>query len=206
MLVGTRVPRELTWKPPTREERMRVWWRSVAGSPGSFIRPTFSAVPMHMSNRPEDFGQGLGGFGKRYANTFLTFTLQDTAGHALSAAARYEVRYIQCKCTGFLPRVGHALLFNIVTYDKDGKKVFNWPSIGGAYAVGMLSTMYTPNQKWSAQGIQAGHNAFVFGFGSALVQEFMPNKLFSRKKQKLPPPPPPVVAPQPSSPGSSSIQ
>lgn len=106
---------------------------------------------------------------KRYGNTFLTFTLQDSAGHALSAATGYEVRYVQCKCTGLLPRIGHALLFNIVTLDQNGKRVFNWPAIGGAYAVGMLSARYTPNQKWSAEGIQAGNTAFAFGFGSSLI-------------------------------------
>ena len=189
MLIGTRVPRDLPWRTPTNEERVRVWWRSIAASPGSYMRSAFTSVPQHLSNNPSDYGQGWGAYGQRFGNTFLTYSLQDTASHALAAASHYEMRYIQCKCTGTLPRIGHALLFNFVTYDKNGKKVFNWPSIVGAYSVGMLSAQYTPNQKWSAQGIQAGHNNITFGFASALLQEFMPNKLFSRRKNTLPPPP-----------------
>ncbi len=189
MLIGTRVPRDLPWSTPTNDERVRVWWRSIAASPGSYMRSAFTSIPQHLSNTPRDYGQGWGAYGQRFGKTFLTYSLQDTASHALAAASGYEMRYIQCKCTGTLPRIGHALLFNFVTYDKNGKKVFNWPTVVGAYSVGMASTFYTPNQKWSAQGIQAGHNNIVFGFASSLLQEFMPNRLFPRRKNTLPPPP-----------------
>ena len=181
MLVGTRVPRSLIWSAPTNQERLRVWWRGIAASPGSYIRATISAVPNHLSNTPADYGQGWDAFGKRYVNTFATYALQDTAAQGLAAVAHYEMRYIQCKCTDVMGRIRHALAFNFVTYDKDGKTVFNWPSIVGGYAVGMLSTTYTPNQKWSAEGIQAGNSAFYFGFASSLLQEFTPSKLFTHR-------------------------
>lgn len=201
MLIGTRVPKSLIWSPPTSQERWRVWWRGIAASPGSYIRTTLTAVPNHLSNTPRDFGQGWGAFGQRYGNSFLTYSLQDTAAQGLAAAAGYEMRYIQCKCTKVMPRIGHAILFNFVTYNHDGKKVFNWPSIGGGYAIGMLSTTYTPNQKWSAQGIQAGNSAILFGFASSLLQEFTPSKLFVRKKKiAMPPPPPPTPTPAPDKP------
>ena len=181
MLVGTRVPRSLDWSPPTNEERVRVWWRGIAASPGSYIRATISSGMSHLSNSPADYGQGWGAFGKRYGNTFVTYALQDTAAQGLAAAAQYEMRYIQCKCTKVLPRIGHALAFNFVTYNHEGKKVFNWPSIAGGYAVGMLSTQYTPNQKWTAQGLQSGNSAIYFGFASSLLQEFTPSKLFGHR-------------------------
>jgi hypothetical protein len=192
MLVGTRVPRFTKWAPPTPEERWRVYFRSVVLSPGAFLRSGMSAGFSHSADTPRDYGQGLQGYGKRFGNTFLTFTLQDTAGQALSAAAGYEMRYVQCKCTRFLPRIGHALKWSFVTYNKDGKQVFNWPILVGAYAVGMVSTAYTPNQKWSAEGIRSGHNAIYFGFLSNLVQEFLPDKLIPTRKAKPLPQPPPV--------------
>lgn len=183
MLVGTRVPRDLVWKTPTSEERWRVWGRGIGASPGSYIRTFVTATENHLGNSPRDYGQGWGPYGKRFGNSFLTYGLQDTAAQGLAATAGYEMRYIQCKCTGVLRRIGHAFAFNFITYDRTGKKVFNWPSIAGSYAVGMLSTQYTPNQKWSAQGIQAGNSAIYFGFASSLLQEFTPSKLFARRKK-----------------------
>lgn len=203
-LVGTRVPRELAWKAPTPEERWRVFWRGVVLSPGAFTRAGISAAAQQQSNTPIDYGQGAAGYSKRFANNFATFTLQDVASNALAAAAGYEVRYIQCKCTGFFPRLGHAILFNLVTYDRRGRKVVNWPNIVGNYAAGMLSSQYTPNSKWSAQGLQAGNNALVFGFGSAVVQEFLPGRLlpsFGRRKQRTDPP---AQAPLPQPPAGAS--
>ncbi len=195
MLVGTRVPRTLDWSPPSNQERWRVWWRGIAASPGSYIRSTVSSGMSHLSNSPRDYGQGWGAFGQRYGNSFLTYGLQDTAAQGLAAAVGYEMRYVQCKCTGVLPRLGHAILWDFVTYNHDGKKVLNWPSLVGGYAVGILSTTYTPNQKWSAQGIHAGNSAIYFGFASSLLQEFAPSKLFSRRKNNKSLTAPPVTAP-----------
>jgi hypothetical protein len=202
-LIGTRVPRDLAWKSPTPEERWRVFWRGVALSPGAFTRAGLSAAAQQRSNTPFDYGQGAAGYGKRFANNFATFTLQDVAGNALAAAAGYEVRYIQCKCTGFLPRLGHAMLFNLVTYDRRGRKVLNWPNLVGNYAAGIVSTQYTPNSKWSAQGLQAGNNALLFGFGSAVVQEFLPGRLLPRfghrrKQRTVPPAQAPLPQPLPA--------
>jgi hypothetical protein len=190
MLLGTRVPRDLVWKAPTAEERWRVLMRSLVLSPGAYLRAAGNASTGQRSNTPEDYGQGWDAFGKRYGNSFLTFSLQDAASQGLAAAAGYEVRYIQCKCTGVFRRIGHALAFSVVTYDRNGKTVFNWPSFVGSYSAGMLSTAYTPNQKWSAQGIQAGTNGLMFGAISSVVQEFMPASLIPRKKKRNPPPPP----------------
>lgn len=184
LLVGTRVPRNLEWKTPTNEERWRVLWRGLALSPGAYIRSSITATTHHLSNEPRDYGQGWGAFGKRNVNSFVTYSFQDIASEGLAAAAGYEMRYIQCKCTKVLPRIGHALLFNVVTYDRNGKKVLKWPKIIGSYSVGMLSTVYTPNQRWSSEGIHMGNSAMAFGFVSSLLQEFTPSSLIFWRKKK----------------------
>jgi len=209
MLVGTRVPRDLPWSTPTNEERMRVLRLGLLLSPGAYLRSTFTASTNHLSDSPRDYGQGWAAYGKRNANSFLTYSLQDAASQGFAALSHYEMRYIQCKCTGVLPRIGHAIAFNFVTFDQRGKKVFNWPSFAGGYAAGILSTLYTPNQKWSAEGIQAGNNAIMFGFVSSLMQEFIPSKIFSRKKKTPPantPNPHPKTAQPATNPDKSSSQ
>lgn len=185
LLVGTRVPRSMVWSAPTSQERWRVWWRGIAASPGSYIRAGISSGWNQLENSPKDYGQGWNAYGNRFGNNFLTYSLQDSASQALAASAGYEMRYIQCKCTGVMPRIGHAILYNFVTYNREGRTVFNWPSLAGGYAIGMLSTQYTPNQKWSAEGIRAGTSAIYFGFASSLLQEFMPSKLFAKHPKKI---------------------
>lgn len=203
LVVGTRVPRDMVWSPPSKEERWRVLWRGLALSPGAYMRSSFTATSHHLENEPQAYGQGWGAFGKRNLNSFATFSLQDIAAEGAAAAAGYEIRYVQCKCTKVLPRIGHALWFNVVTYNHEGKQRPNWPRILGRYTVGMLSTTYTPDQKWSAQGIRIGNTAMAFGFVSSLLQEFVPSKLLPGKgKKKAVPPPAPYAAPAPG--GTSS--
>ncbi len=186
MLVGTRVPREMEWRTPTAEERWRVLFRNLALSPGAYIRTGLTASIHHLENEPREFGQGWVAYGKRNLNTHLTYSLQDMATAGLAASAGYEMRYIQCKCTQFLPRLGHAIAFSFVTYDRKGKKVLKWPKIVGNYSMGMVSTYYTPGQKWSSQGIQMGTNAMFFGVVSSMLQEFTPSQLLFWKKKKRP--------------------
>ena len=184
MMVGTRVPRDVAWSAPTSKERWRVWWRGIGASPGSYIRAGVSSGFGQLGNTPAEYGQGWGAYGKRYGTSFLTYSLQDSTSQALAAAAHYEMRYIQCKCTKVMPRIGHALAFNFVTYNREGKKVFNWPSIVGGYGAGMLSSAYTPGQKWSAGGIRSGSSGIYFGFASSLLQEFTPSSLFKKRRKK----------------------
>lgn len=186
-LVGTRVPRGTEWSSPTNQERWRVWWRGVAASPGPYLRAGISSGFGQLGNTPEQYGQGWDAYGKRFGNSFLTYTLQDSASQALAAVAHYEMRYIQCKCTKVMPRIGHALAFNFVTYNQHGKKVLNWPSIVGGYSAGMLSSTYTPGQKWSAGGIRSGNSGLYFGFASSLLQEFTPSSLFKKRGKKSTP-------------------
>lgn len=203
MLVGTRVPKDMEWRTPTAEERWRVLFRNLALSPGAYIRTGLTASVHHLENEPRDYGQGWLAYGKRNLNTYATYSLQDMATAGLAASAGYEMRYVQCKCTGVLPRLGHAFAFSFVTLNREGKKVLKWPKIVGNYGVGMLSTHYTPNQKWSAQGIQMGHNAMAFGILSSVLQEFTPSQLLFWKKKKKPvapvvpvPPGPAAVTPE----------
>ena len=186
MLVGTRVPRGTEWTTPTPKLRWQVWWRGVAASPGAYLRSGIASGMGQWGNSPRAYGQGWDAYGKRFGNSFLSYTLQDSASQGLAAAAGYEVRYIQCKCTKFLPRIGHALAYTFVTYNRNGKRVLNWPSLAGTYSAGMLSSSYTTGEKWSAGGIRTANSGIYFGFASSLLQEFTPSSLFKRKAKKQP--------------------
>jgi hypothetical protein len=182
-MFGTTVLRTDEWKPPTSEVRWRVYSQKVVTGPGAYFRAFGSALGDQSANRPAEWGQGWDAYGKRAGNRFLTFTLQDSAEAGLSAAAGYEPRYVQCKCDGFLKRLGHAAKWNSVTYDNSGKTVFNWPKFVAAYGVGVLSTTYTPQTKWSAEGIRNGNAQLYFGVAFNLVKEYVPDLIRKVRKK-----------------------
>ena len=48
----------------------------------------------------------------------------------------------------------------------------------------MLSSTYTPGQKWSAGGLRSGNSGLYFGFASSLLQEFTPSSFFEKRVKK----------------------
>ncbi len=183
-VLGVTVLREQKWTPPTAEQRWAVYkLRSFTG-PGMYIRTMGTAMLDQNDNAPAEWGQGWGAFGKRVANNYATFQLIDGTEMGLSAVAGYDPRYIQSRSTKIWPRIGHAVLFNFVTLDRDGKKVLNWPKFVAAYGAAMLSTKYTPGTKWSAEGVRMGNAQISFGVIADLAKEFTPDLLKKLRRKK----------------------
>jgi hypothetical protein len=163
------------WQPLTGGERWRIYWRAAYASPGAFFRAAGPALGDHTNDRPEVWPQGAEGYGRRFANRFARFTIQDSLSHAASAALGYEVRYVRCGCQGFFPRFGHALLWNFLTLDRKGGTVLNTPRIGSAFAAEFIGNTWMPaGYRTSAEafrgvGIQLGVGALF-----NTVREFAP--------------------------------
>lgn len=196
-VLGVTVLREQPWSPPTKEQRWAVYkLRSFTG-PGMYVRTLGTAILDQKDNAPAAWGQGWDAFGKRVANHYATFQLIDGTEMGLSALAKYDPRYIQSRSTGVWSRIGHAVLFNFVTLDNNGKKVLNWPKFVAAYGAGMASTTYTPGMKWSAEGLRLGNAQISFGVVADLAKEFTPDllKKLRRKKTTTAVPTPSGIAP-----------
>lgn len=182
-LMGTIVPKDVAWSAPTGQQRWEVLKTKAFVGPGAYFRAFGAAAGDQSSNRPRDWGQGADAYAKRVANRWAVFTLQDSAEAGLAAAAGYEPRYVRCKCEGGMKRMGHAMAWNFVTYDSKGRTVPNWPKFVSAYGVGMLSTTWTPNSKWSAEGLNRGNSQLYFGVFFNIIREFSPDiaKAFKRR-------------------------
>ncbi len=163
------------WRPLTGEERWRIYWRTTYASPGTFFRAAGPALGDHLNDRPEVWPQGMEGYSRRFANRFARFALQDSLSHASSAALGYDVRYVRCECTGFFPRFGHALKWNFLTLDRNGRTVLNTPRIGSAFAAEFIGNAWMPEgyrtnaEAFRGVGIQLGVGALF-----NTIREFAP--------------------------------
>ncbi|MBM3763163.1 MAG: hypothetical protein FJW36_23330 [Acidobacteria bacterium] len=160
---STILPKEIEWKPVRREQRWKIYRDKTFASSGAYFRALGAASGDQASDRPLSWPQGFEGYSRRVGQRFITFTMQDSLEAGLSAAAGFEPRYVRCKCTGAGRRFAHATKMNFLTYDAAGKQVVNWPKMVGAYGAGMVSTTWVRDDKWSAQGIQAGNTQLSCG-------------------------------------------
>lgn len=132
------------------------------------------------------FGQGAGGYGKRYAaatGTFFTSTL--IGGAVLPSILHQDPRYFY-KGTGTIKaRTLYAIANAVICKGDNGRWQFNASSIGGGLAAGALSNFYYPRA--DRDGVESSLTAMAIGLvenaAGNIAQEFFFRKLTSHTKQ-----------------------
>jgi hypothetical protein len=165
------------WRPLTGRERWTIYWKTTYASPATLFRAAGPALGDHLDHRPDTWPQGAEGYARRFANRFARFSLQESMSHSASAALGYDVRYVRCGCQGFFPRFGHAMLWNFLTLNQNGRTVLNTPRIGSAFAAEFIAN------SWMPQGYRTNSEA-VRGVGVQLgvgalfntIREFAPRR------------------------------
>jgi hypothetical protein len=165
---------EDNYKPLTGEQRGRLFLNENFASPGAYFRAFGPALGNHLSNIPSEWNQGLKGYGRRLASRYGTFLVQGAVRASTAALLKQDPRYIRSARKGAWTRIGHAILFNYITLNNDGKKTLAIARIGGAYAGGMASLAWLPERHTWKDGMRVGHQQLVIGNLSNLVQEFWP--------------------------------
>jgi hypothetical protein len=165
---------EDNYKPLTGQQRWKLFLKEDFTSPGAYLRALGPALGNHLDNIPSEWNQGLKGYSRRVASRYGTFLVQGAVRASAAALLKQDPRYIRSARKGVWPRVGHAILFNYVTFNNDGKKTLAIARIGSAYAGGMTSLMWLPERHTWKDGMRVGHQQLVIGNLSNLVQEFWP--------------------------------
>lgn len=164
-----------TYTPPTGEERRDLYVRRAFLSPGAFFRAAGPALGNHLKNRPPEWGQGMEGYGRRFANRYGRVALKETYEAAGAAALGHEVRYLRSTRSSFLPRAGHAMAATFITYDKNGRRAPHIARLGSAFAAEFTGNLWMPagyrtsTEAVRGVGIELGMNS-VFN----LFREFSP--------------------------------
>jgi len=163
------------YQPLTGKERWDLYLREAFWSPGVFFRAAGPALGAQLNNEPPQWGQGMEGYSKRFANRFGRFALQETYEAAGAAVLQHEVRYIHSKRSGFLLRAAHALTADFVTYDRSGRRTPHVARVGSVVAAEFTGNLWMPNGYRDASTAMRGAG-MQLGVSSAfnLIREFAP--------------------------------
>jgi len=161
--------------PLTGKERMDLYIHDAFWSPGVFFRAAGPALGKQMKNDPAEWGQGMEGYSKRFADRFGRFTIAKSVEAGSAALLQHEVRYLPSKRTGFFPRASHALVANFVTVDRNGHRVPNVSRVGGVLAGEFTGNLWMPDGSRSASNAMRGAGMHL-GVTSVfnLFREFSP--------------------------------
>jgi hypothetical protein len=139
-------------------------------------RTAVSAGLDQWKDNPEEWGQGMEGYGKRYASGLGRNALQQTITYGLDSALHLDTGFQRSNRDGFFPRLKHALLENVTSRTRSGKRVIAAPRFVGVYTGAVIaSETWYPERYSYKDGLRNGTGTIVVGFGINLIREFVIN-------------------------------
>jgi hypothetical protein len=160
---------------PSERERFKRYVKGTIG-PFRFARTAASAGIDQWRDHPEEWGQGAKGYGRRFASSLGQNAIQQTVTYGLDEAMCLDTGFERSKREGFFPRMKDALIQNVTSRTKSGKRVVSVPRFAGAYTGAIISheTWY-PERYSYKNGLRSGTKSLLTGFGINVFREFVIN-------------------------------
>ena len=158
---------------PTPKERFNRYLKSMFG-PSALIRSAVAAGINQWQDSPEEWEQGMSGYGKRFGSSFGRNAVHHTIVYGLDSMLGWDTGFRKSGKKEFGARLKHALLENITSRTKSGKRVFSVPRVVGAYASGVISreAWYPERYNWK-DGLRSGNDTMLMGFVLNIAREFV---------------------------------
>jgi len=163
------------YKFPTNRERFNRYVKDTVG-PFRLTRTAFAAGIDQWRDTPEEWEQGMKGYGKRFASSFGRNAIQQTVTYGLDEALDLDSSFHRSNREGVMPRVKHAFLETITSRTKTGKRVLSAPRLAGVYTGAIVQTeTWYPERYSYKDGLRIGTSTLLTSFGVNLVREFIIN-------------------------------
>jgi len=171
--------------PLTASGKWRLFVKSET-DPFTFGWVAFEAGIAQANNDLPGYGQGAGGYGKRFGAGLADQTAGGFFGTFLFPCVLHQdPRYYRLGSGPFKRRLGHALIRPVLTHKDSGGRAFNWSGTLGSIATSSLSNAYYPE---GSRGVGATFSrvamSLPFSMIDELINEFGPDlqkKLFGKK-------------------------
>ena len=158
-------------------------------APSRFLSSAAGAGISQARNSLDGYGQGAGGYGKRFGSSMATAAANNFFGTFLiSSALHRDPRYFPTLHGGAGRRIGYALSRIVVARTDDGKDAANWAGILGPLLAEGLANSYLPVKEQTAgrtlerYGLRIGLNT-----ASNALREYWPTIFRNLRITRTPP-------------------
>jgi hypothetical protein len=160
-------------RPETAHEyRHRLVGKRALGMAGA------SATLGQFRNHPHEWGQGAGGFAKRFGSALGTHMVKETIQFGVATWRHEDPHYYRSNLHGTLPRLGYAVksTFIVPRTDRQGKTLAT-SRLSGAFGAGLISRVWQPaSTAGVGAGIASGGIMLGADVGANVAREFWPQK------------------------------
>lgn len=168
---------------PTERQKLRIF-RFDATGPYAFASVVATAAYQQHSDAPPEWGHDADSFGARVGSNAGIQLITVTTHYGLAEIVHEDVAYYPCGCTGFFPRLGHALISTVTARrGEDGHTTFSLSGIVAPYAGTMTALAWYPKRYGVKDGFRMGNYNFLGQAAWNLGFEFIyggPRAVFGR--------------------------
>lgn len=148
---------------------------------GSVISGSFQQA----HNAAPEWGDGWDAYGVRVANSLGINLVATTARYGLAELFREDTIFYRCDCSGFRPRLSHALISTLTARrGSDGHRTFSFSNLAAPYAGTMTAVLgWYPSRYEPMDGFRIGNYKLLTTAGVNVAKEFIyggPHTLMAR--------------------------
>jgi hypothetical protein len=172
-----------TYHRPTAGEKLKAFAFDSFG-PYAILGSAVGGAVQQADNAPPEWGDGtfphrssggIGAYGDRFASTFGINLFTQGTRYTLSSLLREDTIYYRCECSGFAPRLKHALISTVTARKgEDGHTVFSIPNLLAPYAGGeAAANLWYPSRYGPKDGFRMGNYNLAVQAGLNVALEFI---------------------------------
>ncbi len=155
------------------EGLLRKYVLSTIGVTGA-MHATFESAFDQWRNSPEDWGQTKAAYAERWASEFASSAIGNTTKYAVARWAHQDPSFVRCTCTGFKPRLRHALASPFSARTRDGRRVFSMATVAGLAAENVVpAATWYPAPRGTRDGLVHAGTGVLSKLGVDLLKEFV---------------------------------
>ena len=170
-------PKDTTLSPPvlTGSEKFHYYLKSTYG-PTSFLWTAVGASINQGRDHIPEWGQGMQGYGKRYASAFGQKIIKRSIQDGMGAALHEDPRYHFSERDGIWQRTTWAAAQTFVTHKDSGGIRFAFSRFTAAYASAFIARQWHPEKYRTVDdGLKSGSILIGIDTGMHIFKEFWPD-------------------------------
>jgi hypothetical protein len=166
------LPQVKPYVRPTKQQRVNRYLSDAFGVP-AVIGSAFSAGISQIGNNPPEWNRTIGGYGKRFANSYGTNALRNTISFGLNEAFGLDNRFEKSGQKSVGKRIKHVFISSYTTRKKNGDRLPDFPYLIGNYSANIIaSEAWMPDRFSYKDGLRNGTYSVFTRFGVNLLREF----------------------------------
>src|SRR5580658_6355882 len=127
-------------------------------------------------DRPDEWGEGWGSFGERYASHLGQYLVQRSMMFPVQAIDHEDTRYFRSKRTSIKGRIGDAFLHTVYRHNDSGGMMPAYSEFVADYGAAAVSRVWWPQRFHNGEAIFiAGSDTILIDAGINVFREFRPD-------------------------------